>query len=424
MLNDILIDKLRIAFNIERNWHAVTDLDALKQCLKATLSVCLPDNAYKIYKRYKYFHIEFNPTRFINSRTKNDTNLQMIPEIILKRLFDAMPFDDIYDLNIVELNLTKNYLVNNPAPEYINMLSNIKPKNQKHPIKFKRAEGESVYFSALKRDNSESEITGKKLIKFYDKNSELKYKKGKAISHVKLREQLSDEEMGLFSKYDRARRSIDLSNVNLLRLELTYRSSKNLKELATLLSGVEANRLSVALFNTHLKNGTLYSNLDKFFKQEFEKNIFYTPPPPPVDIENDIEPIGTQEDSDNNLKSFNAVLPSLVLGNNINVQSELYYIKNVLEAANMGTTINQKLRNISSGLIGHSLYVELYQEVINKKSPDVQEIEDRLYPMNIIAKAEEKLKEMGYEELEELEEEEEYNEDDFANQLLEDEDED
>lgn len=401
MLNDIIIDKLRIAFNINKNRHVFGDLDKdlteLKKRLIATFSVCLPKDAYRVYKRYDYFHTEFNPAKFLGINTRNDTNLQMIPEKILERLVDAMPFyENLKDLNVVELNLTKNYALKNNTSEYINMLSNIKPANQKHPIKFKRDDGQSVYFSALKRDNSEKEYTGKKLIKFYDKISELKYKKDKAISHVKLREQLSEEEIDFFaSKYNRFRRSIDLSDVNLLRLELTYRESKNLKDLAALLNGIKSNSLSIKSLTAHLKNGTLYSNLDDFFKSELRKNIFYNAP-------------AIQVNSDDNSKSYNAVLSSLLLGNNINVQSEMSYLKNILETANMGTSINKKLKKVSQGLSDYSLYIELYEEIFNKESRKVQDIEYKLYPLNIKALAEEKVG-----DIEDIELEEEFEDEDI-----------
>ena len=86
MLNDILIDKLRIFMPREKK-HLLYGENEDFEAFSSRLSRYFPKKACRMYSRYKYFFIELNPTRFKSfspsNKFDNDFNLQMIPENIL-----------------------------------------------------------------------------------------------------------------------------------------------------------------------------------------------------------------------------------------------------------------------------------------------------------------------------------------------------
>lgn len=385
MLNDLLIDKIRFAAVINENILDVEkkNLFKIKARLENTLKNYFPKDAFRVYKIYKQFFIEFNPTKFdwLGSRRENGNNLQMIPEEVLKELLDKLrpTIEEILPLerfNVVEINLTKNFQVENKAQDYLDMLLNTSPKGV-HPVLFKSKSGQSVYFSYLKRDNKDKEYTGYNIIKFYDKIAELECKTGGNLSNIRLREKLSDAEKEIFEdKYNKSSNSINLEGTNLLRVEITYKRSQNLKKIANFfvkniggsINKPNPKNLSLNVVFDLLERNIFYSGLEQFYREELKKKIFYNNP-----------------NADNNKKktnSYNTALKNLLLGNNLeNIESEMYYLENILEAADM-KNISGHLKSMGENIVRQQLYNELYNAIFNGIKIPPPEIDWNLYQLD------------------------------------------
>ena len=395
MIGDIIVDKLRIVIPLEKiklfllGYDEYRDEKDFFQNLEEALSDCFPKGAYRIYKRYRYYLIEFNPTRMrtafafgldrtlSSGRFNDEFNLQMIPEVILLGLFQklGLTISGISNyFNVVELNITKNFVLNENVNDYIKMLANAKPYRI-NPIYFKGERGYSIYFSSLTNKNRRKEYSENRIFKFYDKKAELCTKTKNNVSSIKLREKLTEYEQSLLGKaFDSENNIIDFTDVNFLRIELTYKLSNSLKKVCNALEGNEDNKcLPLSVVIKHLKENTLYSGLDKFFKDKLEEYIFCNNPEEEIIIE---------EKS----KVHTKALPSLKLGGLLNTDSDLYYLKNILKNLAFGdSAIIEKLKNINSSIITNPYYDELYNLIYNEPYFPYEEIDINNYPYPVSA---------------------------------------
>lgn len=372
MLNNVIVDKLRIALpfgdivkafvkrksdnNNEVSEEEIQEeLKRIKDSLDETLKSHLPTSAYVTSYRHAYLRIEFNPTRYSKSfgEIHDDVNLQMIPEAIFLRLFKAIEAISpiiIEKANVVELNLTKNILLNKKVPEYMDMLLNVKSAYGLYPVSISSKGSKSIYFSSLAHDYRERDYVGNRLIKFYDKTYQLKFVKGKDLTKLKLRESLTAaEKKQLGERYSEINNTINLDDANLLRVELTYLYNKQISKIAKFIGGENKTKLDVPLIMDKLQKNELYNLFDDFFEEELKTFIFNN------DIRNDI----TLNKKD---QKYTQILPRLSLGEHLNIESEMYYFLNLLETAGMNiNTVNAKLKKINTGIINNKFYCELYK---------------------------------------------------------------
>lgn len=399
MLNNIIVDKLRIAipksdivysiaekYKREKNdyTYKMSDkeirraLKLLKEKIDAELERHLIKFACVTSYRHSYFRIEFNPTRYRSTDWNDDVNLQMVPEEIFLRLFKAIESINpiiIKNANVVELNLTRNILLEEKTSKYIDMLLNIKTAYGVHPVSISSEGSKSVYFSSLKRDFREDDYVGNRLIKFYDKTFELEHVKGKDITNIKLREELTKpEKEKLGFRYSEKNNTINLDGSNLLRVELTYKHCQQLSKVAKFIGGEEKTKLSVGLLIDLLNKNELYKYFDGFFEKELKTFIFNEP------IEEAIELQQEQEQKKTREQKYTQILPLLKLGKTLNIESEVYYFANLLETAGLNkNTITGKLKKINSGVIENELYIELYKTLFLDESVIPNKVNFDLY---------------------------------------------
>lgn len=389
MIGNLIIDRLKLAIptlEVNKDKEENTDsfesnygisLDDLEMVAKSVLGKHFK-SGFKAYKYYKYFYIEFNPTRYyaIGTSKNDDVNLQMPPQEIFLELFkeiglhtkkDAARRDISQDFTVVELNFTKNFIVDNDVEDYFNMLLNVRTSGMQ-PIGYASTSGKSVYFSYLKRNSRDSEYTGKRLFKFYCKTDELNHKKRKDLSNLKLREKLSEQNKRIFKeRYSEERNTINLEDANLLRVELTYKLSSNLKRVGELLDDKDATKLKLSSLISHLKYKTLYANFDKFFQDELRKHIFKVDANQPVEVPD-------------NFLIYKRILPEILLGDNFSADSEMYYLTNLLEVAGVKKdNIDDKFKILNQGNSINLLYSELYNLIFSDYDYNNEIIDMDLY---------------------------------------------
>jgi hypothetical protein len=303
--------------------------------------------------------------------------LEIFKEIGLKTKKDATKEDITEAFTVVELNFTKNFIVEKDVKEYFNMLLNIRPTGIS-PVGYASPSGKSVYFSSLKRNSRDSEYTGKRLFKFYSKTDELKHKKSKDLSNLKLREKLSENEKKIFGeRYSEEHNSLNLEDANLLRVELTYKLSSNLKRVGELLDDKEATKLKLSSLISHLESKTLYATFDKFFQDELKKHIFKIDANQPVEVPD-------------NFLIYKRILPEILLGNNFSTDSEMYYLTNLLKVAGINEgNIDEKFKILNQGIVEEPLYGELYNLIFSDYNYSNEVVDMDLYRIDDFEEKEE-----------------------------------
>lgn len=400
MLNNIIVDKLRIAIPTSDIIHEISErykrekddarykmspeetrkeLNSLKDKIDALLERHLIKYAAATSYRHSYFRIEFNPTRYKSTDWNDDVNLQMIPEPIFLRIFqdiEKISSVVIEKSNVVELNLTKNLLLDEKVFNYTDMLLNLKTAHGIHPVSISSEGSKSVYFSSLKRDYRDSDYIGNRLIKFYDKTYELRYVKNKNLKKIRLREKLSDaNKKRLGSRYSEQDKTVNLEGANLLRVELTYVHSKQMSKVAKSISDESEIKLSVPLLMEQLSGDQLYNNFDTFFEDELKKFIFHEE----IIRDENIETV-TETKAETKEQKYTQILPTLQLGRDFNLESAMYYFLNLLETAGLNpSTVRDKLKKINIGVVNDEFYDKLYRNLFHNDSIVPNEINLDLY---------------------------------------------
>lgn len=400
MLNNIIVDKLRIAipksdiiyeiserYKREKNnpRYEMSDeeirkeLNLIKERIDEVLERHLLKFAAATSYKHSYFRIEFNPTRYKSTDWNDDVNLQMIPEPIFLRIFqdiEKISSVVIEKSNVVELNLTKNLLLDEEVFNYTDMLLNLKTAHGIHPVSISSEGSKSVYFSSLKRDYRDEDYIGNRLIKFYDKTYELKYVKGKNLTRIKLRDPLNETgKKKLGSRYSESTNTVNLEGANLLRVELTYVHSKQISKVAKSISAESEIKLSVPLMMQQLSQKKLYKHFDDFFEEELKKFIFYE-----EIIQNKNRDSGATTEENKKEQKHTQILPTLQLGRDFNLESAMYYFLNLLETAGLNSnTVRDKLKKINAGIVSNEFYNKLYKNLFHNDSIIPNEINLDLY---------------------------------------------
>lgn len=277
MFNNILIDKIKISSDEDIKW--LLDLDEIKEAL----SEYFPKRAYIVKDSYLKNTLQFTPTRFGNNNFVTDTNVEMPNENELRRLFLRLGFFNLEDeitkqINISTLHLTKNIILNDKVPLYINKLK-IRKYTRLKPITNKSNKtNTSLVLTNLKKDVSEKDYIGDKKILFYDKVQELQNKA--KLDCISLKYGLIDDEIQLLPNgaYNAETRELLLKKLNILRVELQYKNAK----MANLVRHIEnrdnSKHFTLYLFLQLLDKGKLYSTLEEVYCRELIATVFRDKP--------------------------------------------------------------------------------------------------------------------------------------------------
>lgn len=363
MIKDIIIDKLKIYTHIS-NFRDLESLDDKIQTLEGSFLTYFDKNAFDIRRNASYVSITFNPARFNNK----NLNIQMISETELANLLSLLNLLDPISLThfkIGEIHLTKNFVTSDNFKPYQKVLMNIKPRKRFKPILFEGKKGDSIYFHRLKYDskNNKNEYTDTKIVKVYDKKAQME-SKNIDTSKLELREVLSKEEQELFGEsYNQLDNTLNLTNENLLRIEISYRKT----ELINLKNNLYPNSiykgaLPLEPFINDLKNNNLYQKLDAIFTTELKEILFYHSP--------------------NNTEGYNSFQKALTCIDTNGL--DLNYIENVLNKAGYSCkSIKSVLEKINEAIVNDKYYQELYNLIFT--SPTNYPVENFEYEVSGMA---------------------------------------
>lgn len=350
LFNDLLIDKLR--FYINDTDFDINNRAAFLANIEKVMSSHYPDNAYRLNTSRQRISLEFTPTRYRTNEGQTDTNLIMPEEQTLFELFKNLGFyklqRNIYNSFIIsKIHLTKNFYTQGTVPRYIKMLKNRKYRAGIKPIQnTSNVTNTSLILSTLKKDYSDKNIIGNKVILFYDKVQELKDKA--ALNEIYLREPLPLKDVNILPKgaYSNNPPYLSLNNLHILRCELQYATSVKLKKISDFIFDTKnSHDLRLATLINLLKEQKLYSTLERFYTNESRNNVFFD------------EPLNSEV----KLSKHEKLLAELIKGKSATRLLGMY-------KGSPKNSLSRVLKKLQMADSRNKLYVELYREVIEGRN--------------------------------------------------------
>ncbi len=350
LFNDLLIDKLR--FYINDTDFDINNRAAFLANIEKVMSSHYPDNAYRLNTSRQRISLEFTPTRYRTNEGQTDTNLIMPEEQTLFELFKNLGFyklqRNIYNSFIIsKIHLTKNFYTQGTVPHYIKMLKNRKYRAGIKPIQnTSNVTNTSLILSTLKKDYSDKNIIGNKVILFYDKVQELKDKA--ALNEIYLREPLPLKDVNILPKgaYSNNPPYLSLNNLHILRCELQYATSVKLKKISDFIFDTKnSHDLRLATLLNLLKEQKLYSTLERFYTNELRNNVFFD------------EPLNSEV----KLSKHEKLLAELIKGKSATRLLGMY-------KGSPKNSLSRVLKKLQMADSRNKLYVELYREVIEGRN--------------------------------------------------------
>ena len=266
MFGDIKVDKLRFLYKKK---------DVPYECrtlIHSLLKRYYPDSTTS--SKTGYIQHTFTPTKLIR-RGKKDCkhNLQMPSQELFYEAFNRIALNESSlqkQSNVTLIHLTKDILLTKPVHEYIEMLSQ---RSYPYLITEQKASNSepSLYFRYPY--NPESEDSCSFVIKFYDKVQEYYYRHGHYT--CSLYEPLSPDEKALVGNaYNEETNTLNLENLNILRIEIEYHESKKILPITKALDP-NAKKLTVELMLEPLRAGTFYNTIEQIFTNTLKKHVFH-----------------------------------------------------------------------------------------------------------------------------------------------------
>ena len=351
LFNDLLIDKLR--FYINDTDFSNTDRSEFFANIENVMSSHYPDNAYRLNTSRQRISLEFTPTRYRTNEGQTDTNLIMPEEQTLFELFKNLGFyklqKNIYNSFIIsKIHLTKNFYTQGTVPRYIEMLKKRKYRAGINPIQnTSNSTNTSLILSTLKKNSTNKNIVGDKVILFYDKVQELRDKA--SLNDIFLPSPLPiDRNILPIGAYHNSPPYLSLQHLHILRCELKYANSKKLKNISDFISNTtNSHDLRLATLLDLLKTGKLYNTLERFYTNELRNRVFFN------------EPI-TQEV---HLSKHEKLLAELIKVNKISATRLLGMYK-----GSQKNSLSRVLKKLQMTDSSNKLYVELYRKVIEGRN--------------------------------------------------------
>lgn len=351
LFNDLLIDKLR--FYINDTDFSNTDRSEFFANIENVMSSHYPDNAYRLNTSRQRISLEFTPTRYRTNEGQTDTNLIMPEEQTLFELFKNLGFyklqKNIYNSFIIsKIHLTKNFYTQGTVPRYIEMLKKRKYRVGINPIQnTSNSTNTSLILSTLKKNSTNKNIVGDKVILFYDKVQELRDKA--SLNDIFLPSPLPiDRNILPIGAYHNSPPYLSLQHLHILRCELKYANSKKLKNISDFISNTtNSHDLRLATLLDLLKTGKLYNTLERFYTNELRNRVFFN------------EPI-TQEV---HLSKHEKLLAELIKVNKISATRLLGMYK-----GSPKNSLSRVLKKLQMADSRNKLYVELYRKVIEGRN--------------------------------------------------------
>lgn len=264
MLGDLIFDKCRLLYKKS----AVSQEN--RELMKSELLRLFP--TAQVGSKAGYIHNTFNPAKLVDSARKIDYNhnLQMPSEKRLSSALKQVYSEDVSSVWASVCHLTKNIVLPNPVSEYIAILSDI---NTPYVISetIEANVSTSLYLHFDKNDE-ENEETPHFRIKFYDKGAE--YCKRHDNPICQLYEPLTAREIELLgTSYNPATHTVDMSTVNILRIEVELVQKDKLTPILKRIAGTPT-KLTLPIIIESLDNKSLYGILENVFNEKLKRYVF------------------------------------------------------------------------------------------------------------------------------------------------------
>ncbi len=261
MFNKVKIDKLRLIYKkkdvLQENRIEIDNI--LKQSY--------PD--YSLFNKAGLVLSTFTPTkqkRYGMPDLKHNLQMPSLKQFQepLNHLNPKMWFSIIH--------LAKDILLTNSVNDYLLMLA----ERSYSRIEPELIESEGIYSLYFKYSHNDDSLNGINfVIKFYNKAEEY-YKQHKTyICH--LYEPLTKDEIKQLGKaYNPETNTLNLKDLNLLRVEIELQGADKLSPLTNLLSHKDKERFTVDLLLNAIRKGSLSNDLEKIFTTIIQRTIFNT----------------------------------------------------------------------------------------------------------------------------------------------------
>lgn len=264
VLGDTILDKLRLNYTKKEVSQEVRDASSIR------LKELFPTAT--VNSKAGYIQNTFNPAKLIDLERSidNEHNLQRIPEERLaEALRNVFPVQMREEVTSSIFHIAVDYILKNPIEDYMCMLSNIdNPYITGATVESDVSVSLYLHFA----QGIESEETPHFRLKFYDKGAE--YCKRHDNPICKLYESLTEREIELLGEaYNHDNHSVDMSMVNMLRIELELVQKDKLIPIIKRLDST-ADKLTLNMILRALDNNSLYGVLREVFHEKLRKYIF------------------------------------------------------------------------------------------------------------------------------------------------------
>lgn len=262
MFNKVKIDKLRLIYKkkdvLQENRIEIDNI----------LRQNYPD--YSLFNKAGLVFSTFTPTKQKRHGMPDlKHNLQMPPLRLLQNSLTHLHYKMWFSI----IHLAKDILLTNSVNDYLLMLA----ERSYSRIEPELIESEGIYSLYFKYSHNDDSLNGINfVIKFYNKAEEY-YKQHKTyICH--LYEPLIKEEIKQLGKaYNPEKNTLNLKDLNLLRVEIELQGADKLSPLTNLLSNKDKEeKFTVDLLLEAIRKGSLNNNLEEIFTTILQRTIFNT----------------------------------------------------------------------------------------------------------------------------------------------------
>lgn len=264
MFNDTKVDKLRFRY-VKKNIKLEDRYD-----IKEGFYKYYPDNITSA--KASYIHHTITPTKLLRDNPELQHNLQMPTQHKLLYAFNDIIMHKINlqrEFVATMMHLAKDIVLPNPVRDYILMLNNKSYVRLEKELKLSN-NSPSLYLHY--KCKSHLRKSYKFVIKFYDKAQEFFNQHGHYDCPIY--EPLTPNELALVGNaYDDVTQTLDLSQLNILRIEIEFHESPKIMPITQTLSP-EATQLTMPMIINALREGTFYDTLDEVFNRTLKKHVF------------------------------------------------------------------------------------------------------------------------------------------------------
>lgn len=269
------VDKLR--FCCDRLNIDLTTLEDIEASAKEQFYGALK------FTKGKFSFIEITPTR-LKRGNEQQHNLQRPWQLLFS---EALNNTFLLETDIQNrfwctgIHIAIDVVVPRPVQNYIQFLGGLKYRCLVPNTHCTSTNNKSLYLAPAKIKKSDKNYTERHLIKFYDKSQEYIDKHSTTIVH--LNESLSEDEINILGEaYNRNEHAVDLSRINLLRIEVELKGINALKNLVTRFGSIRVNNkltynrivrtINWRVFNRIIENYFI-EHLNKYIFSQFTENV-------------------------------------------------------------------------------------------------------------------------------------------------------